>query len=50
MEKTKENVLMQMERVHDEIKRHPFRTTFAKEDIAEYKLGNLQYKGDELEL
>ena len=37
MEKTKKNVLRQMEQIHDEIKKHPFRVTFATDDIAEYK-------------
>lgn len=37
MTKTKENVLRQMEQIHDEIKKHPFRITFAASDIAEYK-------------
>lgn len=37
MYNTKENILRQMEQIHDEIKRHPFRVTFATSDIAEYK-------------
>ena len=37
MEKTKENVVRQMEQIHSEIKRHPFRRTFSASDIAEYK-------------
>lgn len=37
MEMTKENVLRRMEKIHDEIKQHPFRITFATSDIAEYK-------------
>lgn len=37
MEMTKENVLRQMEQIHDEIKQHSFRITFSTSDIAEYK-------------
>lgn len=37
MNSSKETIHMRMWQIHDEIKNHPFRVTFSKEDIPEYK-------------